>query len=108
MAHTWNLLAYAAAEIPPAVVLAAAEMGLTREAAERLANLALLIWALGPNNLLEEAGMPELLLPPPETWRRWVNWPTLFDRDGMSVVAGAIERTSRAELAEAVEAAERA
>jgi hypothetical protein len=99
LAHTWNALAYAAAEIPPAVVLAAAELGLTREAAERLAGLALLIWASGPNELLAETGAPELLLPLPEDWRRLVNWPAMFDDDGASLVAGEIERASREELA---------
>jgi transcriptional regulator with XRE-family HTH domain len=107
LAHTWNALAYAAAEIPPAVVLAAAELGLTREAAERLANLTLLIWASGPNELLAETGAPELLLPFPEDWRRLVNWPAMFGPDGMSLVTGRIERESRAEL-EAEEAAEAA
>jgi transcriptional regulator with XRE-family HTH domain len=104
-AHTWNALAYAAAEIPVAVVLAAAEMGLTREAAERLAGLALLFWVIEPNSLLAEIGAPELLLPLPEDWRRWVNWPAVFGPDGMSLVTGRIERESRAEL-EAEEAAE--
>jgi hypothetical protein len=105
LAHLWNTLAWAAAEIPPAVVLAGAEMGLTRAQAERLANLALLFWATEPNELLAETSAPELLLPLPEDWRRLVNWQALFDRDGMSRVAGAIERESRAELA-AEEAAE--
>jgi plasmid maintenance system antidote protein VapI len=103
-AHTWNALAYAAAEIPPAVVLAAAELGLTREAAERLGDLTLLLWATEPNELLAETGAPELLLPLPEAWRRLVNWPAVFGPDGASLVAGEIERESRAELAE--EAAE--
>jgi transcriptional regulator with XRE-family HTH domain len=104
LAHTWNALAYAAAEIPVAVVLAAAEMGLTREAAERLAGLALLFWVIEPNSLLAEINAPELLLPLPEDWRRWVNWPAMFDDDGASRVSGAIEAESKAELAE-VEAA---
>jgi transcriptional regulator with XRE-family HTH domain len=99
LAHTWNALAYAAAEIPPSVVLAAAELGLTREAAERLAGLALLFWVIEPNSLLAEIGAPELLLPHPEDWRRWVNWPAMFDDDGASLVSGAIERASREELA---------
>jgi transcriptional regulator with XRE-family HTH domain len=103
-AHTWNLLAYAAAEIPVAVTLAAAELGLTREAAERLAGLVLLFWVIEPNSLLAEIGAPELLLPLPEDWRRWVNWQAMFDDDGASRVSGAIEAESKAELAE-VEAA---
>jgi transcriptional regulator with XRE-family HTH domain len=98
LGHTWNALAYAAAEIPPAVVLAAAELGLTREAAERLAGLALLFWATGPNELLAETGAPELLLPLPEAWRRLVNWPAVFGPDGESLVAGQIAAESRAEL----------
>jgi transcriptional regulator with XRE-family HTH domain len=97
-AHTWNALAYAAAEIPPAVVLAGAELGLTREAAERLAGLVLLFWAIEPNELLTETGGPELLLPLPEDWRRWVKWPAVFGPDGMSLVTGRIERESRAEM----------
>jgi transcriptional regulator with XRE-family HTH domain len=98
-AHTWNALAYAAAEIPVAVVLAGAELGLTREAAERLAGLALLFWATEPNELLAETGAPELLLPLPEAWRDGVNWPRLFGPDGASLVAGRIEAESREELA---------
>jgi hypothetical protein len=97
-AHTWNALAWAAAEIPPAVVLAGAELGLTRAQAEQLGSLALLFWASGPNELLEEIGAPELLLPHPEAWRRWVNWPAMFDDDGMSRVAGQIAAQSQAEL----------
>jgi transcriptional regulator with XRE-family HTH domain len=99
MAHTWNALAYAAAEIAPAVVLAAAELGLTRAQAERLSGLALLLWATEPNSLLAETGAPELLLPHPEDWRRLVNWQAMFGSDGASLVSGAIERASKAELA---------
>jgi transcriptional regulator with XRE-family HTH domain len=98
LAHTWNALAYAAAEIPVAVVLAAAEMGLTREAAERLAGLALLFWAIEPNELLTETGGPELLLPHPEAWQGQINWAELFGPDGASLVAGKIEAESKAEL----------
>jgi hypothetical protein len=97
-AHTWNALAYSAAEIPPAVTLAAAEAGATRAEAERPANLALLFWAVEPNNLLGENGMPELLLPPPEVWGREVKWAALFNPDGASPVTGAIQAQSRAEL----------
>jgi hypothetical protein len=99
LAHTWNGLAWAAAEIAPAVVLAAAELGLTRAQAERLAGLVLLFWATEPNSLLAEIGAPELLLPHPEAWGREVNWPGLFGDDGASLVAGKIEAESRAELA---------
>jgi hypothetical protein len=99
LAHTWNALAYAAAEIPVAVTLAAAEMGLRREAAERLANLTLLLWATEPNSLLAETGAPELLLPHPEDWRRLVNWQAMFGSDGASLVAGRIAAQSREELA---------
>jgi hypothetical protein len=98
-AHTWNALAYAAAEIPVAVTLAAAELGLTREAAERLAGLALLFWVIEPNSLLAETGAPELLLPHPEDWRRLVNWQAMFGSDGASLVAGQIAAQSREELA---------
>jgi transcriptional regulator with XRE-family HTH domain len=107
LAHTWNALAYAAAEIPPSVVLAGAEMGLTREAAERLAGLTLLFWASGPNELLAETGAPELLLPHPEAWRRLVNWPAMFGPDGQSLVEKAIERASREELEAELAEAER-
>jgi hypothetical protein len=98
LAHTWNALAYAAAEIAPAVVLAGAEVGLSRQQAERLAGLTLLFWASGPNELLAETGAPELLLPHPEAWRRLVNWPAMFDDDGMSRVEGQIAAASKAEL----------
>jgi hypothetical protein len=99
LAHTWNALAWAAAEIPPAVVLAGAELGLTRAQAERLAGLTLLFWASGPNELLAETGGPELLLPHPEDWRRLVNWQAMFGSDGASLVAGQIAAQSREELA---------
>jgi hypothetical protein len=106
-AVAWNLLAWAGAEIPPAVVLAAAEVGLTRAQAERLGDLVLLCWAVEPNQLLAENGAPELLIPRPEAWRQEINWPALFDHDGASLVAGQIEAESRAELqAEEAAAAE--
>jgi predicted regulator of Ras-like GTPase activity (Roadblock/LC7/MglB family) len=97
--HTWNVLAYSAGEIPVAVTLAGAEMGLTREQAERLGDLVMMFWATGPNELLEENGMPELLLPHPEAWQGQINWAGLFGADGMSLVSGEIERASREELA---------
>jgi hypothetical protein len=98
LAHLWNTLVWSAAEIPVAVTLAAAEMGLRQEQAERLGDLVMMFWATGPNELLAENGAPELLLPHPEAWRRQVNWPAAFDRDGMSAVAGQIAAASRAEL----------
>jgi transcriptional regulator with XRE-family HTH domain len=97
-AHTWNLLAYAAAEIPVAVTLAGAELGLSRQVVERLSGLVLLFWAVEPNQLLAENGAPELLLPHPEAWRDGVNWSELFGPDGASLVAGKIEAESKAEL----------
>jgi transcriptional regulator with XRE-family HTH domain len=108
-AHTWNALAYAAAEIPVAVVLAGAEVGLRREAAERLGDLtALLFWA-AMNEPLEAEGLPEGIHAAPDAvlaWRKRVNWEALFGPDGESLVAGRIEAASRAELAEEAGTAE--
>lgn len=65
-AHTWNVLLAAAAEIPVAIVQAAAEEGATRAQAEEMANLALLFWGLSMDEALEPTGVPEVGLPHPE------------------------------------------
>ena len=84
-------------EVSPSVVLAAAELGLGRTEAERLADLAMLLTAVG----IEQAGGPEVALPTPEAWRATVAWDALYAPDGRSLVTGAIARASAAEMAEA-------
>ena len=79
------------------MVIAAAELGIDRAAAERLANLAALLTATA----IERAGGPEISLPTPEAWRATVAWDVLYDPDGRSRVVGAIARESQAEIAEA-------
>jgi hypothetical protein len=87
----------ALAEVSPSVVLAAAELGVDRATAERLADLVALFVA----EAIEAAGGPEVALPTPQAWRQTVNWDALFDPDRRSRVAGAIARESAAEMAEA-------
>ena len=83
-------------EVAPSVVLACAEVGIDRAAAERIADLAVLLTATA----IERAGGPEVALPTPEAWRATVAWDVLYGPDGESLVAGAIARESQAELAE--------
>ena len=87
----------ALAEVAPSVAIAAAELGLGRATAERLADLAALLAAAA----IERAGGPEVALPTPEAWRATVAWDVLYDPSGKSLVAGAIARESAAEMAEA-------
>jgi hypothetical protein len=97
-------------EVAVAAALAAAEVGVTRAQTERLADLAVLFFWGAMNEPLEAEGLPEGIHADPDAvlgWRELVNWQALFDRDGMSMVAGAIEAGSRAELqAEEAAAAE--
>jgi hypothetical protein len=92
-------------EAPIAAILALAEVGVSRGQAERVADLlVVLLWTV----LNEHARA--LGLPDPEGdgpiyaatdmrgWRAAVNWSELFGPDGASLVAGAIERESRAEM----------
>jgi hypothetical protein len=92
-------------EAPIAATLALAEVGVSRGQAERVADLlVVLLWTV----LNEHASA--LGLPDPEGdgpiyaatdmrgWRAAVNWPAMFGPDGASLVAGAIERASKAEL----------
>jgi hypothetical protein len=90
-------------EVAIAAVLAAAEVGLTRPQAERLADLVALIFWGAMNEPLEVEGLPEGIHADAGAvlaWRDAVNWPGLFGPAGESLVAGQIETASRAELAE--------
>ena len=87
----------ALAEVAPSVAIAAAELGIDRATAERLADLTALLAAVA----IERAGGPEVALPTPEAWRATVAWDVLYDGDGKSLVTGAIARESAAEMAEA-------
>ncbi|WP_188904022.1 hypothetical protein [Caldovatus sediminis] len=78
------------AEVPVAVALAAAEVGIGRAEAERLGNMTLLFMGTEAAEQLRAAGAPEPLLPHPEAWRAGVNWASLFGADGRSRVAGAL------------------
>jgi hypothetical protein len=91
-------------EAAVAVALAAAEVGLTRPQAERLAELVVLFFWGAMNEPLEAEGLPEGIHADTDAvvaWRERVNWPGLFGPDGESLVAGQIEAESRAELAAA-------
>ena len=84
-------------EVAPSVVIAAAELGIDRATAERLADLAMLLTATA----IERNGCPEVALPTPEAWRATVAWDAIYAPDGKSLVTGAIARESAAEMAEA-------
>ncbi|QXM25685.1 hypothetical protein KO353_05625 [Elioraea tepida] len=86
----------ALAEVAPSIVVAAAELGLCRATAERLADLAMLLTAVA----IERAGGPEVALPTPEAWRATVAWDAIFSPSGESLVVGEIARESQAETAE--------
>jgi hypothetical protein len=73
--------------IPEAVILAAAHAGISREIAEKLADLAPVFAAVAINEDLAAAGVAEVELEHPEEWRRRIDWPALFDAEGRSVVA---------------------
>jgi hypothetical protein len=84
-------------EVAPSVVIAAAELGIDRATAERLADLAMLLTATA----IQAAGGPEVGMPTPEAWRATVAWDAIYAQDGRSLVTGAIARESAAEMAEA-------
>jgi hypothetical protein len=90
-------------EVAIATVLAAAEVGLTRPQAERLADLVALIFWGAMNEPLEAEGLPEGIHADAGAvlaWRDAVNWPGLFGPAGESLVTGRVQAESRAELAE--------
>ena len=87
----------ALAEVAPSVAIAAAELGIDRATAERLADLTMLLTAVA----IERAGGPEVALPTPEAWRATVAWDVLYDPSGESLVTKAIARESAAEMADA-------
>jgi hypothetical protein len=94
-------MAWVLREVAIAAVLAAAEVGLTRPQAERLADLATLIFWGAMNEPLKAEGLPEGIHADTDAvlaWRARVNWHGLFGPDGESRVTGRIERESRAEL----------
>jgi len=84
-------------EVAPSIITAAAEAGIDRPTAERLADLAVLLTTVA----IERSGGPKISLPAPETWRQTVNWGAIYDPDGKSLVTGRIARESAAEKAEA-------
>lgn len=89
-----DLLHAAASQVPIAVVLAAAEVGLRRDDAARVADLSLLFWAAmyrGFGDLERQVGP---MLPAPETWQARINWPALFTPDGRSRVTGELPAAS--------------
>jgi hypothetical protein len=101
-------VAWVLREVAVAAVLAAGEVGVKREAAERLGGMALLLFWAAMNEPLEAEGLPEGIHADPDAalgWRKRLNWKSLFDSDGMSLVSGEIARASQAEL-EAEEAVE--
>jgi hypothetical protein len=96
-------MAWVLREVAIAAVLAGAEVGMRREAAERLADLVALFFWGSMNEPLKAEGLPEGIpadLDAVLAWRERVNWPALFGPDSASLVAGKIAAQSRAELAE--------
>jgi hypothetical protein len=83
-------------EVAPSVIIAAAELGIDRATAERIADLAMLLTATA----IERNGGPEISLPAPEAWRGEVAWDAVYGPDGKSLVTGEIARESQAEKAE--------
>ena len=83
-------------EAAASIILAAAETGIDRATAERIADLAMLLTAAA----IEQAGGPEVSLPTPEAWRATVAWDAVSDPDGSSLVTKAIACESAAEMAE--------
>jgi len=83
-------------EVAPSTILALAELGVDRAAAERAGDLVALFVA----EAIQAAGGPEVSLPAPEAWRATVAWDALYGPDGKSLVAGAIACESAAEMAE--------
>jgi hypothetical protein len=97
-------MAWVLREAAIAVALAAAEMGLTRPQAERLAGLVVLVFWGAMNEPLEAEGLPEGIHADADgvlAWRERVNWHGLFGPAGESLVAGRVQAESRDELAEA-------
>jgi hypothetical protein len=86
-------------EVAAGVVMAAAEVGTSRQEAEALADLAALLVASAVQAEADHAGLRDLRLPHPEAWRATVNWPALFGAGGESIVVGRMRADSAAELA---------
>lgn len=86
--------ALALREAPIGAVLAAAEGGIPRAQAERLADLAALFLWSAMNRQRHALGLPagdgdeDEDEDDPQAWREAVNWPALFDAEGRSIVAG--------------------
>ena len=91
-----DVLRHAAREIPIAVTLAAPEVGLCRKDAQFLANLACLFWARAIDNTMPEDSVGALL-PDPDAWPAFVNWPGLFDEAGQSRSTGAMRAVGAAD-----------
>ena len=85
---------YAVHEAPVMAMIAAAEAGVPREQAERLADLLVLLLASAVTEELARAGVSNaeqaFQVPHPEAWRKNVNWPNLYDAAGASVTAGSM------------------
>lgn len=83
---------FAVSEAPVAVVLAAADLGVPRELAEKLADHTLALLAHSVVGELEAADIPNIRqafgVPHPRNWRKGLNWPGLYDGDGQSRMAG--------------------
>jgi hypothetical protein len=82
-------------EVAPSVVIAAAELGIDRATAERLADLAMLLTAAA----IERPAARRLRCRPRKPGAQGA-WDALYGPDGKSLVTGEIARESAAELAE--------
>lgn len=82
--------------LPFAVVAAAAEEGLGRGTAERIANLALLFMALDAEGMMTGTGLPGPPVPHPRAWPAGIRWEAMFGPDGASAVAGRLREGAAA------------
>ena len=78
--------------LPFAVVAAAAEEGLSRAKAERLANLALLFMAMDAEGMMNGTGLPGPTVPHPAAWTAGIRWEAMFGPDGASTAAGRLRQ----------------
>ncbi|HYE70104.1 MAG TPA: hypothetical protein VD932_01100 [Aquabacterium sp.] len=83
---------YAVHEAPIWAAIAAAEAGVPRAQAERLADVLVVLLAKAVEEELTRAGVPNVeqafKVPHPDAWRRNVNWPGIYDTAGTSLCAG--------------------
>lgn len=83
-------------EVPLAVATAAADMGLSRPVAERLAAVAHALVGLAASEELERAGALPPATQTQAAWAAAINWPRFFGADGASVAVGCLSKEAAA------------